>query len=48
MGIDLITANAEYGPGQFELNYGPADGLAGPDRSYTYKNAVKEIAHATA
>jgi glutamine synthetase len=45
MGIDLITANAEYGPGQFELNYGPADGLAGPDRSYTYKNALKEIAH---
>ena len=45
MGIDLITANAEYGPGQFELNFGPGDGLEGPDKSYTYKNAVKEIAH---
>jgi glutamine synthetase len=45
VGIDLITANAEYGPGQFELNFGPGDGLEGPDNSYTYKNAVKEIAH---
>jgi glutamine synthetase len=45
IGIDLITANSEYGPGQFELNYGPADGFAGPDKSYTYKNALKEIAH---
>jgi glutamine synthetase len=45
IGIDLITANAEYGPGQFEINFGPGDGLEGPDKSYTYKNAVKEIAH---
>ena len=45
VGIDLITANAEYGPGQFELNFGPGDGLDGPDKSYTYKNAVKEVAH---
>ena len=45
VGVDLITANAEYGPGQFELNFGPGDGLEGPDKSYTYKNAVKEIAH---
>ncbi len=45
VGVDLITANSEYGPGQFELNFGPGDGLAGPDKSYTYKNAVKEIAH---
>ncbi len=42
-GIDLITASAEYGPSQFEVNFGPGDGLAGPDRSYTFKNAVKEI-----
>ena len=45
IGVDLITANAEYGPGQFELNFGPGDGLEGPDKAYTYKNAVKEIAH---
>ena len=32
------------GPGQFEFNWGPADGIAGPDTSYTFKNAVKEIA----
>jgi glutamine synthetase len=45
VGVDLITANAEYGPGQFEINWGPGDGLVGPDKAYTYKNAVKEIAH---
>jgi glutamine synthetase len=45
IGVDLITANAEYGPGQFELNFGPGEGLEGPDKSYTYKNAIKEVAH---
>jgi glutamine synthetase len=45
VGLDLITSNAEYGPGQFEVNFAPADGLAGPDMTYTFKNAVKEIAH---
>ena len=44
VGVDFITANAEYGPGQFEFNWGPALGIAGPDTSYTFKNAVKEIA----
>ena len=44
VGVDFITANAEYGPGQFEFNWGPASGIAGPDTSYTFKNAVKEIA----
>ncbi len=44
VGVDFITANAEYGPGQFEFNWGPANGIAGPDTSYTFKNAVKEIA----
>lgn len=44
VGVDLITANAEYGPSQFEFNYGPGLGLAGPDKSYTFKNAAKEIA----
>jgi glutamine synthetase len=45
VGLDLITHNAEYGPGQFEINFAPARGLAGPDDTFTYKNAVKEIAH---
>jgi glutamine synthetase len=44
IGIDFLTANAEYGPGQFELVWGPGLGLAGPDASYTFKNALKEIA----
>ena len=45
MGIDVITANAEYGGGQYEINFGPAIGLAGADKAYGFKTAVKEIAH---
>ncbi len=45
VGVDLISANCEYGPSQFEINFGPGDGVAGPDKAYTFKNAVKEIAH---
>ncbi len=45
MGVDVITANAEYGGGQYEINFGPAIGLAGADKAYGFKNAAKEIAH---
>jgi glutamine synthetase len=45
IGLDLITSNAEYGPGQFEVNFAPSPGIAGPDSTYTFKNAIKEIAH---
>src|SRR5215469_2866423 len=44
IGIDIITANAEYGPGQFEINYGPHDGLRAGDLGFTFKNGVKYIA----
>ncbi|MGZ4481569.1 MAG: glutamine synthetase family protein [Gaiellales bacterium] len=44
MGIDLITANCEYGPSQFEINFGPGRGIAGADKVHTFKNAVKEVA----
>ena len=43
-GVDVITANAEYGPGQMEINFSPALHDGGPDQAFTFKNAVKEIA----
>jgi len=45
IGIDVITHNCEYSPSQFEINFGPGVGLAGADKAFTFKNAVKELAH---
>ncbi len=45
IGIDIITHNCEYAPSQFEINYGPAIGLAAADKAFTFRNSVKEIAH---
>lgn len=44
MGVDIITANAEYGPGQMEINFAPAVGIEAADAAFTFKNGVKEIA----
>ncbi|GHO99811.1 glutamine synthetase [Reticulibacter mediterranei] len=44
MGIDIITANCEYGPGQFEINYGPHEAIQAGDLGFTFKNGVKMIA----
>lgn len=44
IGIDIITANCEYGPGQFEINYGPHPALRAGDLGFTFKNGVKFIA----
>ena len=44
-GLDIITANCEYGPSQWEINHGPKAGLAAADATYTFKNSVKELAH---
>ncbi len=43
-GIDIITANCEYAGSQWEINYMPGRGMAGPDRAFSFKNGVKEIA----
>jgi glutamine synthetase len=43
-GIDIITANCEYAGSQWEINYMPGSGLAGPDLAFSFKNGVKEIA----
>lgn len=44
LGIDVTTANVEYGAGQVEINFSPAWGQAAADQAYGFKNAVKEIA----
>jgi glutamine synthetase len=41
-GVDMITANGEYGPGQWELNFAALDGIAAADRAFVFKNTVKE------
>lgn len=43
-GIDIITANCEYAGSQWEINFMPGRGMAGPDRAFGFKNGVKEIA----
>jgi glutamine synthetase len=45
LGIEIITANCEYAGSQWEINFLPGAGMAGPDRAFTFKNAVKELAH---
>lgn len=43
-GVDVITSNVEYGPGQMEINFAPRLGLESPDQAFVFKNAVKELA----
>jgi len=45
VGIDVITANCEYAGSQWEINYRPKRAMEAADTAYTFKNAVKEIAH---
>jgi glutamine synthetase len=42
--VDIITANAEYGPGQQEINFAPGWGIASADAAFSFKHGVKEIA----
>jgi glutamine synthetase len=43
IGVDIITSNAEYGPGQMEINFAPARGIAASDHAFCFKNGVKEL-----
>ena len=45
LGLSIITANCEYAGSQWEINFSPAAGMAGPDGAFTFKNSVKELAH---
>jgi len=42
--VDIITANAEYGPGQQEINFAPSWDIAAADAAFSFKHGVKEIA----
>jgi glutamine synthetase len=42
--VDIITANAEYGPGQQEINFAPDWDIAAADTAFSFKHGVKEIA----
>jgi glutamine synthetase len=44
IGVDIITSNCEYAGSQWEINFAPESGLAGPDVAFTFKNGVKEMA----
>ena len=43
-GIEVESSNAEYGPGQIELNTGPADAMTAADNTVLYKSIVKQVA----
>src|SRR5262249_14768819 len=42
--VDIITANAEYGPGQQEINFAPTWDIGAADAAFSFKQGVKEIA----
>jgi glutamine synthetase len=43
-GIDVESSNAEYGPGQIEVNTGPADAMTTADNTVLFKSIVKQVA----
>ena len=43
-GIDVEGSNSEYGPGQFEINTGPADAMTTADNTVLFKSIVKQVA----
>jgi len=44
MGIEILTGNCEYGPGQYEITYEAEKGLLAGDQGFTFKTGVKMIA----
>ena len=43
-GIEVEGSNSEYGPGQFEINTGPADAMTAADNTVLFKSIVKQVA----
>ena len=43
-GMEVESANAEYGAGQFEINVGPSDALRTADNTVLLKSIVKQVA----
>jgi len=44
IGVDIITSNVEYGPGQYEIVYNHDWGIHAGDNAFTFKTGVKEMA----
>lgn len=43
-GIEIEGSNAEYGPGQIEINTGPSDAMTAADNTALYKSIIKQVA----
>ena len=43
-GIEVESSNAEYGPGQIEINTGPCDAMRMADNTVLFKSIVKQVA----
>ncbi|MEM9204239.1 MAG: glutamine synthetase family protein [Actinomycetota bacterium] len=43
-GIEVESSNFEYGPGQVEINCGPADAMRTADNTALFKSIVKQVA----
>ncbi len=43
-GLEVESSNAEYGPGQIEINTGPADAMTMADSTVLFKSIVKQVA----
>ncbi|MFV2039525.1 MAG: glutamine synthetase family protein [Acidimicrobiales bacterium] len=43
-GIEVESSNAEYGPGQIEINAGHADAMTTADNTALFKSIVKQVA----
>eukprot|EP01083_Nonionella_stella_P152612 489466_1 len=44
MGVDVEVMHVEYSPGQYELPMVPEFGIYAADNSFTFRNAIKQIA----
>ncbi len=44
VGIEVESSNFEYGPGQAEVNCGPADAMTTADNTAIYKSITKQVA----
>jgi glutamine synthetase len=43
-GLEVESSNAEYGPGQIEINIGHADAMTAADNTVLFKSVVKQVA----
>ncbi|MEZ5282202.1 MAG: glutamine synthetase family protein [Acidimicrobiales bacterium] len=43
-GLEVESSNAEYGPGQFEINIGHANAMTCADNTVLFKSIVKQVA----